>query len=199
MQKGEWEELDEAQRERAFTVAKVSRMRVLQTALDGIAAAIRDGTTLEDFREKAAEGLIRSWGGEIPGRIENIFRTNVLTSYAQGRHAINTAPAVREARPYWRYDDTQSDRECEECSACGGVVLPADDPWWATHTPLLHHQCECTITALSDEEAQEEGVDEEGPEVEVDEGFGAEPSSVGQDWEADLSNLDPELRELLEE
>ena len=127
-----------------------------------------------------------------------IFRTNIQTAYAEGRHAINSAPAVKEARPYWRYDDTDNDRECDTCHDCHGVVLPADDPFWSDHHPPLHPNCSCTVTALSPEEAKDEGIDDEGPDVEVDDGFGAEPSVEGKDWEPDLSGLDPELRAALE-
>ena len=110
----DWDALTTAEREHAFTVSEVTEMRVLQDVLDSVDRAVETGTTLEDFKDDIAVELIESWGGEIPGRLENVFRTNVLTSYAEGRHAINSAPAVREARPYWRFDDTGTDRECEE-------------------------------------------------------------------------------------
>jgi hypothetical protein len=60
-------------------------------------------------------------------------------AYGEGRHAIMSSPTVRQARPYWRFDDAETDRECDLCSECGGTVLPADDPWWKTHSPPLHH------------------------------------------------------------
>lgn len=121
-------------------------------------------------------------------------------SYAEGRHAINSAPAVREARPFWRYNDTDNDRECELCHECHGVILPADDPFWLTHYAPLHHQCECSIDALTPEEAEEEGVtsSDDVPDVEADDGFGNQPSSEGEDWAPDLTKIDPELRQALE-
>jgi hypothetical protein len=192
----EWDKLNHVERQNAFTVSRVTEGRVLQDVLDKLGSAVEDGTTLEDFKDEIAAELIEAWGGEIPGRLENIFRTNVLSSYAEGRYAVHNNRAVREARPYWRFDDSGNDRECEECNECGGTILPADDPWWATHTPLLHFQCACIITALSAEEAGEEGVDEEGPDVETDEDFGEPPS--GEPWEPDLSWFDPELREAIE-
>ena len=197
--KAVWNTMQTEEREHAFTVAEVARTHVLQQVLDAIAKAVEDGTAITDFRDEVADKLIDQWGGEIPGRIEAIFRTNIGYAYAEGRYAINSAPAVKEARPYWRYDDTDNDRECDECHDCHGTVLPADDPWWDDHHPPLHHQCECTVTALSPEEAADEGVDEEGPDAEADDGFGEEPSVEGKDWEPDLSGLDPELRAALEE
>ena len=197
--KAVWNTMQAEEREHAFTVSQVARTQVLQQVLDAIDKAVTTGTAITDFRDEVADKLIDQWGGEIPGRIEVIFRSNIAAAYAEGRHAINSAPAVKEARPYWRYDDTDNDRECDTCHDCHGVILPADDPWWNDHHPPLHFNCCCTVTALSPEEAADEGVDEEGPDVDVDEGFGAEPSSVGSDWVPDLSSIDPELRAALTE
>jgi len=194
-----WDEMQVEERGHAFTVAQVARTQVLQQVLDAIDKAVEEGTAITDFRDEVADELIDQWGGEIPGRLEVLFRTNVISAYAEGRHAINSAPAVKEARPYWRLDDTDDDRECDECGPCHGVVLPADDPGWGDHHPPLHHQCRCTVTALDPDEAAEEGVDDEGPDIEADEGFGNEPSSEGKDWAPDLTNIDPELRAALEE
>jgi Phage Mu protein F like protein len=192
-----FDKLTAREKQRAFTVAQVTRGRVLQQVWDAVDSAIEHGTDLEKFKKDCGAQLVESWGGEKPGQIETVFRTNVLGSYAAGREAINNAPAVREARPYARFDDTDSDRECEICGDCHGVVLPADHPWWDTHTPILHPRCECTKTALSQEEAEDEGIDTRGPDVEAGEGFGARPDEEGDDWAPDLSNMAPALREAL--
>src|SRR5512137_2030082 len=73
----DWDRLQAAERETAFTVANVTEMSVLQQVLDGVEAAVRDGTTLDAFRADIGPRLIESWGGEIPGRIETVFRTNI--------------------------------------------------------------------------------------------------------------------------
>jgi SPP1 gp7 family putative phage head morphogenesis protein len=194
-----WDSMQTDEREHAFTVSQVARTQVLQQVLDAIDEAVEQGTGIDDFRDEVADSLIDQWGGEIPGRVETIMRQGIATAYSEGRHAINSAPAVKEARPYWRYDDTDNDRECDTCHDCHGVVLPADDPWWDAHHPPLHCRCECTVTALSPEEASDEGVDDEGPEVDVDDGFGDQPSSEGKDWAPDLTDVDPDLRAALEE
>lgn len=196
-----WDEMQAEEREHAFTVSQVARIDVLQDVLDAVDKAVEDGTAIGDFRDAVSDKLINEWGGaEIPSRIETIFRTNIQTAYAEGRHAINSAPAVKEARPYWRYDDTDNDRECEVCHEFHGMIRPADDPVWSRAHPPLHHQCECSVVALSPEEAEEEGITsaDDVPDVEADEGFGNEPSSEGKDWSPDLTDLDPELRDALE-
>lgn len=198
MSRDEWDLLTTQQRERAFMVSKVSEARVIQDTFDAIDRAVSEGLTLEDFKDAVAADLIEAWGGEIPGRLENIFRTGVQGAYSEGRHAIMSSPTVKQARPYWRFDDAETDRECDLCSECGGTVLPADDPWWETHNPPLHFQCECKKTALSREEAEEEGIDGKGPDIDAGEGFGEEPSQEGTNWDFDLSGLDPELRAIVQ-
>lgn len=198
MSREEWDLLTMQQRERAFMVSRVSEARVIQSTFDAIDRAVAEGSTLEDFKDAVAADLIEAWGGEIPGRLETIFRTNLMTAYGEGRHAIMSSPTVKQARPYWRFDDAETDRECDLCSECGGTILPVDDPWWKTHQVPLHHNCECKITALSREEAEEEGIDGKGPRIDADEGFGDEPSQEGTNWDFDLSGLDPELRSVVE-
>jgi hypothetical protein len=129
---------------------------------------------------------------------EQIYISNC--SYNEGRHSIMSAPTVKEARPIWRLDATMDDRICEECEEMAGTTLPADDPWWDTHYPPLHYSDRCVVTPLSQDEAgQAGGVDEEGPDVELDGDFGDIPSKEGENWDFDLSRFDPDLREILEE
>jgi len=189
--------LEAREKQRAFTVAQVTRGRVLQQVWDAVDSAITHGSDLEKFKADCGAQLIESWGGEKPGRIEGVFRTGVLGAYSAGREAINNSPAVREARPYARFDDSDTDRECEICADCHGVILPADDPWWDDHTPLMHCNCMCTKTALSQEEAEDEGIDTHGPDVDADEGFGTRPDEEGEDWAPDMGNMAPALREAL--
>jgi len=194
----EWEAMTALEREAAFTVAHVTEAEVLQQVLDAVESAVRNGTDLEQFKDDIYAQLVESWGGEIPGRLSTIFRTNLMTAYGEGRHSIMSSPTVKQARPFWRYDATMDDRIDDECEELDQTVLPVDDPFWASHTPPLHYNCRCVIVPLSQEEADEEGVDDEGPDVEADEDFGAAPSAQGENWDFDLSRFDPELREELE-
>jgi SPP1 gp7 family putative phage head morphogenesis protein len=190
MSDAEWETLTTGEREYAFKVAQVAQADVVTQVYEAIDRAVTKGTTFEAFKASVAESLETSWGGEKPGRLETIFRTNVLGAYNEGRHAIFTAPAVKRARPYWRFDGIEDARQssiCEALSKAGGVLLPVDDPFWKSHVPPLHHNCRSTVVALSAEEAADEGVNDEAPDAEPDEGFGAAPGKEGLDWDPDLS------------
>jgi SPP1 gp7 family putative phage head morphogenesis protein len=193
----EFRALDEAARQRAFWVAGVTQARVVQEVMDGVERAIRDGTTLEDFRAEFGARLAEAWGGEDAPRLETVFRTNILGAYNAGRTEIFSDPEVRKSRPYLRFDAVGDSRTSEICEALDGTVLPADDPFWKTHTPPLHHQCRSILTPLTAEEAGEEGVADETPEIAPDEGFGR-PDDV-ENWEPDLSGFEPAIRQVLKD
>jgi SPP1 gp7 family putative phage head morphogenesis protein len=193
-----WDALSRLERENAFTVSRVAQADVLQQVLDAVQSAVEHGTDLEQFKDDVYGQLLESWGGEMPGRLETIFRTNLITAYNEGRHAIISAPTVKRARPYWRFDATMDDRVTDECEELNGTILPADDPFWSSHTPPLHFNCRSILVPLTAEEAGEEGIDDEAPDVEEDEDFGAAPSKDGEDWRPDLDRFDPEIREELE-
>lgn len=200
MPKEEFNLLDQQAREYAFTVAGAAQADLVAEVYDAIGRAIEKGTTLEDFKGEVGGKLAEAWGGDKPARLETIFRTNVQSAYTEGRYSVFSAPAVKEARPYFRYelidDGTQADDD--ECLDCEGVVLPQDDPWWDTHIPPLHPNCRCSFTALSAEEAGEEGIDTEGPGAEAEDGFGGRPSSEGSDWAPNASDYPAAVGDVLE-
>lgn len=194
MTKKEWAQLDDEARQRAFTVARVAQADVLAQTWEAIDRAIENGTTFEDFVADAGDQLEASWGTEIPGRLETIFRTNVMGAYNAGRMELITDPAVMEDRPFWRFDAINDSRISDFCEPLDGKVMAADDPFWASHTPPLHFNCRSVITPLTPEEAQEAGLTEKAPSVEAADGFGAMPSGLG-DYEPDLAAYPEGIRD----
>lgn len=195
MTKDQYDSLEEGQQEHAFTVAEVTTADLVTEVFDSMNRALDSGHTFEDFKATAGESLLEHWGGDKPGRLETIFRTNLLSAYNGGRFAILSAPAVRATRPFSRFDGIDDDRQSDICRDADGTILPADDPWWASHTPPLHFNCRSVVTPLSPEEADDEGgVDDEGPDNEPTEGFGTPPTDQGPDWEPDLNDYPEEIR-----
>jgi SPP1 gp7 family putative phage head morphogenesis protein len=198
----EFRKLDKDARRLAFYVAGVTQARVVQEVRNSIDRAVEEGTTLEQFKEEAGGALAEAWGGEDAPRLETVFRTNVMGAYNEGRDEVFSDPDVREARPYLRYDTAGDSRVTEDiCELMDGTILPADHPWWNTHWPPNHHNCRSMVTALSAEEAQEEGITGSPPSVQAAPGFGQRPSAAEgpADREPDLSSLDPDLRSILRE
>lgn len=195
----QWDALSEAEKEYAFKISGVAQADLVTEAWEAIDRAIVDGSTLEAFKLEVGEKLEAAWGRADPARLETIFRTNTQSAYTAGQHEILSHPDVKKARPYWRYDASGDTRMCDNCEPLDGVVLPADDPFWLTHIPPLHFECRCPHPApLTDEEAADEGIAEETPDHEPDEGFGRQPSGDGGgDWEPDTANYPEPIAEIL--
>ncbi len=197
-----WDELVEAEREFAFTVAGVAQADIIATAYEAIGRAVENGTSFEKFQEDAGQQLEESWGGEIPGRLETVFRTNVMSAYNAGRYRMISAPTVKSARPYWRWDVVVDARTSDDiCRPIGQakVVLPADDAWSRKHYPPLHPNCRTVVTPLTEDEARDEGITRSPPKVDVVEGFGAAPSVAGNDWEPNPDSYDPDIAAILDD
>lgn len=177
MLREEAEQLRARTEERAFYVSGVAQLRLAGELHQAITKAIAKGTTLEDFKRDAGQKLIDEWGGEIPGRMETIFRTNVQAAYNAGRLEQFEQPLMKKLRPYRAWSVILDSRTTEDiCRPLAKVIVPADSAFAASHIPPLHFQCRTGLMSLSPEQAGEEGgVTEELPETEVAEGFGGDP------------------------
>ena len=193
--------LEKEELDYAFTVAGVAELDVVVDVYEAIQRAVADGTTLEDFKAEIGERIEAAWGEEAPARLESVFRTNVMSSYNGGRHEV--AQAVKDERPYWRFDGPNDSRTSKDICAPivrAAVILPADHPWWKTHYPLLHVNCRHRVTTLTREQAEAEGITENPPDVEVPEGFGRPPPiSGGSHWEPDPKDYPRDFRAALED
>lgn len=190
-----WSELEQDELEFAFTVADVAQLDLVVDVYEAIERAVRDGTTLEDFKADVGDGLEEAWGEENPARVEAIFRTNVMGAYNSGRYAA--AQQVKDERPYWRFDGPDDSRTSKDICAPiirAGVILPADHPWWQTHYPPLHVNCRHRAASLTKEQAEAQGITESPPHVDVPAGFGQAPSGGGgSDWAPDPEDYPGEL------
>ena len=177
---------------KAFTVAGVAQLDMVTEVWRAIDRALDEGTTLADFKKAVGEHLKSVWQGTVaaPGsRIETIFRTNVQLAYSAGRY--EQALEVKDERPYWMFDAVLDSRTSDICETCDGTVCPADDPWWRTHQPPLHHNCRSSLTTLTPEQAGERGVSRRAPAVRASDGFGQPPSR--DEWEPDAGDYPREL------
>jgi len=115
-----WRELWKQANARAFTVARVTEMDVLVDIKNEVDKAIRNGTTLKEFKDNLIPKLEeKGWwaptgekaivqlpdGTEMkrlaPWRLETIFNTNIQTAYSVGR--FQQQMEVAQDRPYWQY------------------------------------------------------------------------------------------------
>lgn len=158
----DWHEMRDEAHARAFTVAKVMEVDILEDIRAEVQKGLDDGITFAEFKRNLTPRLqAKGWWGEIvneatgevaevgPWRLRTIFDTNVQTAYMTGhyRQAMeNTAD-----RPWWMYVAVMDKRTRPAHSALNGLVFRYDDPFWDSHFPPNGFRCRCSVRFLDDE------------------------------------------------
>lgn len=184
--------MDVRVRQRAFYVAGVTQLRMVGQVHKAITKALEQGTTLADFKAEVGAKLESEWGGEKPGRLETIFRTNVQMAYNAGRLTELDDPVTRRLRPFRGFSVVKDSRTTEFiCLPLAPVVLPADDPFIKKTNPPLHFRCRTGVMSFTAEQAEAMGLTSRAPKVTPDEGFGGDPREPRP---VDLSDEPEQLR-----
>lgn len=149
-----WTDVWKAGHDRAFMVAGVQAEDLLGGIRGAIAKALREGTTLAEFRRDLAPLMQRlGWQsrgkGYLGWRTRLVYETNLRSAYAAGAYEQATDPDVLAALPFWRYRHSGARDPRPEHQAWDGTVLRADDAWWRTHHPPNGWGCGCWVEPLS--------------------------------------------------
>lgn len=184
----EFRVLSDAARRRAFFVAGLARLDLVQEVMNALDAALAEGETFERFRERLSQQVARAWGGQSPHRLRTIFDTNLQMAYGAGRW--KAANELRDSRPYWGLEVVLDGRTSSICRNLAGVVRLAGDPFWRNHIPPLHFRCRTALVTYSAEQARGR-VSETVPDQPPLEGFGRPPDV--ESWKPKESDYDPEL------
>lgn len=160
-----WQEQLDAAHARAFTVAKLARIDVLQDIRTALEAALKSGQTLEEFKKNLVPTLQAKgwWGRQIivdskggaevaklgsPSRLATIYRTNMQSAYMAGRYQ-EMAAAV-ESHPYWEYVAVMDARTRPSHAAMNGRVFRHDDGIWDVAWPPCGFNCRCRVRPRSE-------------------------------------------------
>lgn len=178
-----WSDLWQQAHARAFTVAGVTRLDVLQDIRNQVQAGI-DGTITERDFIKNLEPTLRAkgwWGPQVqvdeqtmearlantgsPWRLKTIYRTNLQTAYMAGRY--RQMMENTKFRPFWQYVAVMDEKTRPAHAAMNGLVFRFDDPFWDHFYPPNGFNCRCTVRALSqnDIDARELTVRESGADL----------------------------------
>ncbi len=186
-------------RQRAFYVGGLARRAAVQTVYDGLDEALKNGTTLEEFKKRIASVIAQQGWNDF--RVENIFRTNMQTAYSVGRYV--KMQEVKELRPYWQYYGIMDGKIRITHAALSGLVYPADHEFWDSNYPPNGFLCRCGVRTLSRRQVEKQKIEikkdmpKPGPWMDprsgrvfqvlapgADKGFRNNP---GKDWMAGLS------------
>lgn len=152
-----WEEakaLAEGAKQRAFYVTGLARQDLVNLVSEGIQAALENGETLPQFKERILEA-IKSQGWHSH-RIETIFWTNLQSAYAAGRY--KKMQAVKASRPYWQYMAVMDRRVRPSHAVLHEKVYPADHEFWNSNYPPNGFRCRCAVVTLSERQVRAQGL-----------------------------------------
>ncbi|NDK99449.1 phage minor head protein [Photorhabdus bodei] len=169
----DWEELWQETHARAFTVAKVTRLDILEDIRQALQQALDEGKTDRWFRQELEPTLRRKgwWGTQetddpvteervtiqqgSPWRLDTIFRTNMSVLYSAGRWAEQMENI--DDRPYWMYTGINDNHTRKSHLALHGLVFRSDDPFWQAFYPPNGWRCRCSVIALSHDDVRSRG------------------------------------------
>lgn len=195
----DWHEtLDEAH-SRAFTVAKVARIDLLQDIRKSLITALEQGQNLEQWKAAITPTLQQKgwWGKQTvinpvgieqtvqlgsPRRLKTIFDTNVHKSLAAGRY--KALMATVDTRPLWEWVHISITNPRKTHLARNGETRHYDDPFWQYAYPPTEWGCKCKVRArrASDADALDLNVVETQPEdIEQHQVVIGKSSFTGQD------------------
>lgn len=195
----DWHEtLDEAH-SRAFTVAKVARIDLLQDIRKSLITALEKGQSLEQWKAAITPTLQQKgwWGKQTitnpagieqtvqlgsPRRLKTIFDTNVHKSLAAGRYKSMMASV--DTRPLWEWVHISITNPRKVHLARNGETRRYDDPFWLYAYPPTEFGCKCKVRArrASDADALDLNVVETKPEdIEQHQVIIGKSSFTGQD------------------
>ena len=147
-----WDDLWHEAHSRGFMVAGAASDALLGDFRKAVDTAIKGDLTVKDFR-KEFDTIVAKHGWSHNGspgwRSNLIYTVNTSMAHSAGRYARQTTPEALEMFPYWEYVHNTCAHPRPEHVAWNGIILPANDPWFATHYPPNGWLCHCTVRVLS--------------------------------------------------
>lgn len=155
-----WNDLFIDQHSQGFMIAGAIKGDLIADIREAVDQAISSGLTLEQFR-KQWDAIVERHGWSYNGgrnwRTRIVYETNTRQAYNAGRWQQVTDPDVLKTRPFLAYRHGDSIRPRPLHLAWNGTVLPADDPWWATHSPQNGWGCKCKIFSVGERDIKRMG------------------------------------------
>ena len=166
----DWHETLNDAHSRAFTVAKVARIDLLQDIRKSLITAMEQGQSLEQWKAGITPTLQeKGWWGKktvinpvgieqtvqlgSPRRLKTIFDTNMHKSLAAGRY--KAMMATTETRPIWEWVHISITNPRKVHLARNGEARRYDDPFWLYAYPPTEFGCKCKVVARRESDVGE--------------------------------------------
>ncbi len=208
-----WDELSQAQHQRAFAVAGAQKAQLLADLAQAVDKAIAEGKSIQWFIKNFDPIAARhGWApkGSQDWRARVIYDTNISTSYAAGR----LSQLEEGGFPLWMYKHSHLALDPRpEHIALDGIVRPKGDPFWQQRYPPRGFGCKCRVVGVRSAAIAKrlggkpdaplpEWIDAINPKtglpVGVDKGWGAAPGKLVGDTAAVIQHLTRQAAKLPE-
>lgn len=167
-----YKELQKEAHDKAFTVAKVTRMDLLNDIHSSLVSAFKSGENFESWKKNIIPTLEKKgwWGeqeitnpktGEVKKvnidsrRLKTIYSTNMRVSYQKYRYQQMMELPLST---YWMYRSALLETTRTSHRLLHGTVLPRDHIFWSKNYPPNDWNCKCTVTAHSKRELERMGI-----------------------------------------
>lgn len=181
-----WQDTWQEAHAKAFTIAKMTQLDLLQDTKAIVQKAINEGWTEKQFIKQAAPMLKSKgwWGKETikdeageekviqkgsPYRLKTIYRTNVQTSYMAGRYKQQIDSV--DIQPFWEYVAILDNRTRPEHRELNGKVFKYDDPFWDNFYPPNGWGCRCRVKAVDEDYLKDKKINPESSDGKMSEEF----------------------------
>lgn len=168
----DYNELKKEAHDKAFTVAKVTRMDLLNDIHSSLVSAFKSGENFESWKNNIIPTLQKKgWWGEqeivnpITGevkkvtidsrRLKTIYSTNMRVSYQKYRYKQMMELPLST---YWMYRSALLETTRTSHRLLHGTVLSRDHIFWSKNYPPNDWNCKCTVTAHSKRELEKMGI-----------------------------------------
>ncbi|MGF1727200.1 phage minor head protein [Photobacterium nomapromontoriensis] len=154
-----WADVWQNAHDRGFMVAGAMQTDLLADFRQAVDKAIAEGKSLGWFKGQFND-IVERHGWEHTGsaswRAQVIYETNIRQAYTAGRE--QQIEQVKSRRPYGIYKHSGAEHPRHEHLAWNNLVIPLDDPWWETHTPINGYGCSCKKLTASERDLKRLGL-----------------------------------------
>ena len=148
-----------------FAIARSSSVEVTKHAQDAIRAAMRGGLSSQEAIDHILLA-VQSQGTDDPIALEwtytgsyaeTVYRTNIASSYTQGRIDQAQDPVFKRQVAAWEFRTYPGANVRPNHAAMRGTIAATDDPIWNTMRPPLGYNCRCSLEFVGHKQALRAG------------------------------------------
>lgn len=154
----EFDLLKRESRARAFRIAGINKVQLIQKAMDEVTRSIRDGVGLRETQLRLMRLFSEEGLQQFPmHRLRLVMRQNELGAYNVARKRMLDSPAVTAAFPYRMYVTVGNgiagvNNVRETHARFHGLVFAWDDSFWSHFHPPWGYNCRCFTRPVSADE-----------------------------------------------